>query len=175
MGAATPMTVEDIVQIYGLIVAVVVAVASTAFNYLSNRNQQKQNKTTALFKVFELLSEPEIRKARHLVYKTYCESGKNPNFDETAADGNPTEKRTAADKVESAMDKACALAYEGVIDEKLFSEMYGQMVVRCYRSLKKDIDKKTPNNDRYCFYFKTKAEEYEKSKLTDAQKEPYCE
>ena len=150
-----------------LILSLVVAITNW---HLKN----KQLQTSSLFKVFDLLSSPDIRKSRKLVHEKYCKMK-----DEEKKIFRGTEVENDADKVLSAFDQISATVLNGLLDRDLFFDTYGEMIVRDWKTLKDEIQLRQKPNEktlRHFTFLKNDFEEILKKdpNYKDSDTDPYC-
>lgn len=136
--------------------------------------KNKQLQTQSLFKVFELLSSPDIRKSRKSVHDKYCEmkEQKKKIF-------RGTEVEDDADKVLSAFDQISATVLNGLLDKDLVFDTYGEMMVRDWKTLEDEIDVRQKDNAktvRHFTFLKDNFEEILKKdpNYRDSDTDPYC-
>lgn len=151
-----------------LAVIVSFAVAMTNLHF-----KNKQLQTASLFKVFELLSSQEIRKSRKSIHDAYHDLKNNPPiiFSNTKFEND-------ADVVLSSFDQVSATVLNGLLDRDLFFDIYGEMIVRDWKTLKDEIIFRQSKNLKSVQYFTSLKIEFEKilkkdSNYKDSDTEPY--
>lgn len=151
------------------------AITATIMIGDTNRHfQYKQLQTTSLFKVFELLSSPEIRKSRKRVHDKYCELKNNSKIIFRG-----TDVEEDADKVLSAFDQVSATVVNGLLNIDLFFDTYGEMIVRDWKTLKDEIELRQTPNKKTLRHFTLLKNEFEimlrkNPEYKDSDTDPYC-
>lgn len=151
--------------------AVVLSVSIAVVNwYLKN----KQLQTQSIFKVFELLSSHDIRESRKIVHEKYCEMKSEPKkiF-------RGTKEESDADKVLSAFDQISAIVLNGLLDKDLVFDVYAEMIVRDWKTLKDEIDLRKDENPKTLRHFTMLKNDFEEMlkknpDYKDLDTEPYC-
>ena len=151
------------------------AVVATIMVGDTNRHyQNKQLQTTSLFKIFELLSSQDIRKSRSIIHKEYCRLKKNNKVIDFKNTDNVTDLEDHVDSVLSAFDQVSATVLNGLIDEELFFDTYGEMVVRDWKTMQNEIIKRQEMNKKVLRHFTILKNRFE-SRINPKDVEPYCE
>ena len=163
------------VALMGIVVTIIIA-------YMNNVYQNKQLQTTSMTKIFELLSRPDVRKSREEVHREYCRL-KNSKKEITfhSYDSN---MKDHVDRVISSFDQVSVIVLNDLVDEDLFFDTYGEMVVRDWKTLEVEILRRQENNPRSIRHFTELKRRFLKrieninSKRNDKNlinTEPYCE
>lgn len=164
------------VAIIGIEISIVAALMNQYY-------QNKQLQTTSMTRIFELLSSPEVRKAREEVHKEYCRL-KNSEQEITFRSNNDSKMKEYVDKVLSSFDQVSLLVLNDLVDEDLFFEGYGEMIVRDWKTLEVEIKLRQQKNSRTLKHFTglkdrfSKCVDKENAKRSVDKKistEPYCE
>lgn len=127
--------------------------------------------TTTLFKVFELLSSPEIRKARNMLYDEYwkfIDDKKIANLD-NAKD----EIKHQVDQVLSSFDQVSGLVLNGLLDKEIFFGLYGELIVRDWNALSETIKSRQKDNPKTLYHFTTLAAEFDQRITNKSRVQPY--
>lgn len=135
--------------------------------------QNKQNQTTSLFKIFELLSSPDIRYSRRIVHEEYCRIKKTGNpiiFKKTK---EIPDLESHVDNVLSAFDQVSATVLNGLIDEELFFDTYGEMIVRDWKTMEAEITSRQSPNSKTLRHFTILKNKFEK-RVKPEDVKPYC-
>jgi len=132
---------------------------------------KRQLNTTTLFKVFELLSSPDIRRARTEMYNEYwklVDRKKEVNFD------NSKEKiKSRVDQLLSSFDQVSALVLNGSIDKEIFFDLYGEMIVRDGNALADTIRRRQKDNSRTLYHYTKLLKEFEGQISDKSRVQPY--
>lgn len=129
----------------------------------------KQLDNTAMTKMFELLSKPELKAAKRKIAREYWalkDAGKKAIFDRNS------ELRSDADRLKTAFNQACALVLHGSPNKEYFFRLYGGNVVRTWALLEDDIARDLEKNPAFCTYFKEIKEKFE-PRILPAMRKPY--
>jgi hypothetical protein len=124
------------VELWGVVISAIIGISMFIITRNMNNNQKSKNETEALFKVFSLLSSPDVRGARRTIHH-------HNKFDKT----KPLELESIpviqdeCDLVLSSYDQVSILVLKKIVNYELFFELYGQMAVRDYMRLQKEIKK----------------------------------
>lgn len=158
----------------GLLIATIFVGAGTVIALSSNVIfSSRQVKTSALLKVFDLLSTPEVRKAREIIHKEYCRQKKE---NQTISFKNTEEIQDLEEKVDlvlSSLHQASVIVTKGLLDEETFFDAYGQMIVRDWKTLQSEILKRMQDNPEILKHFTELKEKFEK-RPDIGDTEPYC-
>ncbi|HXV66557.1 MAG TPA: hypothetical protein VD731_04980 [Nitrosopumilaceae archaeon] len=127
--------------LFAIIVSFAVAMTNLHFKKL-------QLQTSSLFKVFELLSSPEIRNSRKAVHDKYHEFTKD---EKKIFSGTTVEKET--DVVLSSFDQVSAMVLNRLLDKDLFFDTYGEMIVRDWKTLEDEIVMRQKKNKKTLRHF----------------------
>lgn len=141
------------------------------------KGEQKRN---LLFKVFELLSSIEQRKLREEIFQEHCKYhlyGKKIDGEAKFIPENKLKQK--ADHVIAPFDQIGIFINTGLLDEKLFFEIYGGMVTRTWIALEDYIDSKREEfaknfrilNEKAVKYFRSNNEEIPQPHCDDV--DPY--
>ena len=155
-------------------IAIMAVLMSVVISITNRHLKNKQLQTQSLFKVFELLSSPDIRESRKAIHKKYCEMKK-----EKKKIFRGTEVENDADKVISAFDQISATVLNGLLDKDLVFDTYGEMIVRDWKTLKDEIQLRQDDNAktvRHFTFLKNDFEEILKKNpnYKDSDTDPYC-
>lgn len=161
---------------FGLLIASIVIGIGTVIALSSNVIfSRRQVKTDALFKVFDLLSTTEVRKARTTIRKEYCRQKKlgikEVKFENT---NEIPDLKEQVDLVLSSFDKSSVIVLNKLLDDDSFFDAYGEMIVRDWKTLKSEITMRQQNNPRTLKHFTKLKERFEK-RSDVGNTEPYCE
>ena len=102
-------------------------------------------------KIFELLSQPDVRIARRELHKKYNELNGNEN--EFIFENISQEYADNADLVLSSFDQVSALILNRLLDEELIFDIYGAMIVREWQTLRGDINLRQNKNKKSLRHF----------------------
>ena len=159
---------------WAISIALLAVIVSVAVSMTNLHFKNKQLQTSSLFKVFDLLSSPDIRESRKAVHKKYCEmKGEEKKI------FRGTKEENDADRVLSAFDQISATVLNGLLDKDLVFDVYGEMVVRDWKTLKDEINLRQNDNTktlRHFTFLKNDFEEILKKNpnYKDSDTEPYC-
>ena len=142
------------IELWQIAIPAIIGIFMFVITYHMWNSQKSKNKTDALFKVFSLLSSPEIRQAREKIHKHGKPTEPLPL---TAASEIPND----VDLVLASLDQVSILVLKKIVDYELFFEIYGQLVVRDYMRLENVINEKRDKNALTLQHFKDLKEEFE--------------
>ena len=154
-------------------IAILAVAVSTILTITNFRFKNKQLQTSSLFKVFELLSSPEIRDSRKAIHTKYREFKKDQK---KIFSGTDAEKD--ADIVLSSFDQVSATVLNRLLDKDLFFDTYGEMIVRDWKTLKDEIEMRQDKNKKTLRHFTTLKNQFEymlkrEKNYEDSDTEPY--
>lgn len=160
-----------------VVTALAGVIVTLVVGYVSRYYNNKKLQTTSLFKVYELLSRQDVREARRNIHEEYCKQLKtnkknNVQNKEIIFEGTGVEKDM--DLVLSSFDQVSGIVLNGLIDEELFFDLYGGLVVRDWKTLKGDIEIKQKRNEKAVRHFTGLKKKFEQ-RSDIGNTEPYCE
>jgi hypothetical protein len=135
----------------GVIVAGMAAIATLIVGITTNYYQNKDQQAKALFKVFELLSTPEVRKARSTIHQKYREHHHGGSLLVIEWTGLKDE----TDLVLSSFDQVSGIVLNRLLDIELFADLYEEMIVREWNTLEGDILMRQHKNKKTLLHFTT--------------------
>ena len=153
----------SIFAVIGIVVSLIVAETNKYY-------QRKQLQVTIISKVFELLSDPEVRKVRRELHQRYNELKGNENeiiFEKISPD-----YADKADLVLSSFDQVSALVLNRLLDKELIFDIYGAMIVREWQTLRGDINLRQNKNKKSVRHF-TELKNMFESLIDENDKKPY--
>lgn len=142
-----PTNTEKISVTVAIVAAMSTLIIGITTIYFQNRGLQTQ----ALFKVFELLSNPEVRRARREIHQRYREH----HHDNSLLVIEWTGLRDEADLVLSSFDQVSGIVLNRLLDIELFTDLYAEMIVREWDTLEGDILMRQHKNEKTLLHFTT--------------------
>lgn len=134
-----------------VIIAGMAAISTLIVGITANYYQNKDQQAKSLFKVFELLSNPEVRKARRSVHQKYREC----HFDNSLLVIEWTGLKDESDLVLSSLDQVSGIVLNRLLDIELFFDLYGEMIVREWNTFEGDILMRQHKNKKTLLHFTT--------------------
>ena len=154
--------VQDYIILSGVIISAIIGLLTVGALASSVFFSSKQVKTSALFKVFDLLSTPDVRRARTAIHKEYRRQKKlgikEIRFKNTEESPHLEDD---VDLVLSSFDQASIIVINKLLDEESFFDAYGEMIVREWKTLKTEILERQSKNSRTLKHFTNLKEQFE--------------
>ena len=153
------------IALFAALVSILIAVTN-----LTIKNKQLQ--TSSLFKVFELLACPDIRKSRKIIHDKYRD------FKSEQKKFSDTEVEKDADVVLSSFDQVSATVLNRLLDKDLFFDTYGEMIVREWKTFKDEIAYRQSKNKKTLRHFTALKNDFEEilrkdPEYKDSDTDPY--
>lgn len=153
-------------------IAIFAALASILIAVTNLTIKNKQLQTSSLFKVFELLASPDIRKSRKIIHDKYHDfKSEQKKFSETEVEKD-------ADVVLYSLDQVSATVLNGLLDKDLFFDTYGEMIVREWKTFKDEIAYRQSKNKKTLRHFTALKNDFEEilrkdPEYKDSDTDPY--